>query len=70
MGRTNTLNVIFPVRRYGFWIFDDPSVGLVAEPFVMGMPEILEDLVKDLAGAEDGFALFFRRLRSRTVRLN
>ena len=59
MQRANAMNVIFPVRRYGVWAFDDPSVSLFAEPFIQGVPEIIEDLVKDLPSAEDGFALFF-----------
>jgi hypothetical protein len=33
-GILNTLRVIFPYKQYGVWAFDDPSVGLVREPFV------------------------------------
>jgi hypothetical protein len=54
----NALRVLFPRREYGVWLFDDPGVGLVREPFVSGMPEILEQLVKDIPDAEHGFTLF------------
>jgi hypothetical protein len=52
----NSFRVIFPYKRYGVWAFDDPSVGLLQEPFVLGVPEIIEARVKDIP---DGFALFF-----------
>ena len=55
----NSIGVIFPYKRYGIWAFDDPAVGLVQEPFVAGIPAMIEILVKDIPGAEDGFALFF-----------
>jgi Family of unknown function (DUF6717) len=57
--RTNSIGVIFPYKRNGVWAFDDPSVGLVHEPFVLGIPEIIEAFVKDIPDAETGFALFF-----------
>jgi hypothetical protein len=55
----NSLAVIFPYKRNGIWAFDDPSTGLVQEPFVLGIPEMIDILVKDLPDAENGFALFF-----------
>jgi hypothetical protein len=40
-------------------MFDDPSVGLHREPFVSGIPEMIDLLVQDIAGAERGFRLVF-----------
>ena len=31
---TNALNVIYPYKCEGLWVFDDPRVGLDKEPFV------------------------------------
>ena len=38
----NALFVIEPYQWNGIWVFDDPRVGLQQEPFVSGMPEIIE----------------------------
>jgi hypothetical protein len=43
----------------GTWVFDDPSAGLQQEPFVSGVPEMIEYLVKDIPGARHGFQLLF-----------
>jgi transposase-like protein len=56
---TNSLRVLFPYKRQGVWAFDDPSVGLIQEPFVLGVPEMIEHFVRGMCGAENGFALFF-----------
>ena len=29
------------------WVFDDPKVGLVQEPFVSGVPEMIDFLGRD-----------------------
>ena len=55
----NSLGVIFPYKRNGVWAFDDPLVGLLQEPFVLGIPEMIEELVKDIPNAESGFTLYF-----------
>jgi hypothetical protein len=58
---SNAIMVIAPYRHAGTWVFDDPRVGLRAEPFVAGMPELIDSLVAD-AGIEDadkGFRLLF-----------
>jgi Family of unknown function (DUF6717) len=55
----NSLVVIFPYKRHGVWAFDDPSAGLAQEPFVSGMPEMIEALVKEIPDAENGFMLLF-----------
>jgi hypothetical protein len=56
---TNTLMVIFPYRYHGTWVFDDEKVGLVQEPFVSGIPEMVDVLVKDISNVDEGFRLIF-----------
>lgn len=48
----NSIFSISPYFHNGFWVFDDASVGLVKEPFVMGVPEMIESLLakKGLTG--------------------
>ena len=55
----NAINVIAPYRHLGMWVFDDPRVGLVQEPFVSGADTMIDEIVKDIPGAENGFALVF-----------
>jgi len=53
--------VLYPYLHYGTWVFDDEATGLVKEAFVMGVPEILEDLHRKegIEHPETGFRLFF-----------
>jgi uncharacterized protein DUF6717 len=55
----NSILVIFPYRAEGTWVFDDEHAGLVREPFVSGVPEMIDDIVRDIAGADKGFKLLF-----------
>ena len=55
----NSIMVIFPYRYQDVWMFDDERVGLVQEPFVSGMPEIIDIFVQDIPNAIQGFKLFF-----------
>ena len=55
----NSKIVIAPYRYNGTWAFDDPEVGLVREPFVAGIPEMIDDLVADIPDADKGFRLTF-----------
>ena len=41
------------------WVFDDPRVGLVQEPFVAGADTIIDRAVADIPDAERGFTLIF-----------
>lgn len=58
----NALMVIEPYWNEGAWVFDDPAAGLEKEPFVAGMPEMIEDLVRDIPDARGGFRLLFSAL--------
>jgi hypothetical protein len=55
----NALRVICPYKWEGMWVFDDPSVGLVREPFVSGIDEMLDRLTASIPNAEAGFRLIF-----------
>jgi hypothetical protein len=56
---SNAIMVIAPYRYNGTWVFDDPSAGLKREPFVAGVPEMIDVLVKDIPNSQDGFRLLF-----------
>jgi hypothetical protein len=44
----NAIFQIFPYRSGKTWAFDDPGRGLVGEPFVAGIPEIIEGVCEIL----------------------
>lgn len=58
---TNQLQVIAPywLESVQTWVFDDPATGLVQEPFVSGVPEMIDDLVREIPQARQGFRLLF-----------
>lgn len=56
---TNALTVIEPYLWQGTWVFDDKAAGLDKEPFVKGIPAIIDELVKDIPNAHKGFRLLF-----------
>jgi hypothetical protein len=56
---TNVINVIAPYKHLGKWVFDDPRVGLVQEPFVAGADTMIDRVVADLPDAERGFTMIF-----------
>ena len=55
----NQINVLHPYNVRGTWVFDDPAKGLEREPFVMGVPEMIEVLTMGIPSAEKGFCLLF-----------
>jgi len=55
----NSLQVLRPYKYQGSWVFDDPRVGLVREPFVFGIDEMIDRLVAAIPQAEQGFRLIF-----------
>ena len=42
------INVIAPYKWHGMWVFDDPRVGLVQEPFVAGADTMIDRVVADI----------------------
>ena len=65
-----TANQICVIKPYWLdtaqtWVFDDDRVGLVQEPFVLGIPEMINDLVNKNLGddypVERGFRLLFSK---------
>lgn len=55
----NFLRFIVPYKSEGCWVFDDNQYDLVKEPFVFGADEVLDWLVTDIEGAENGFKVLF-----------
>lgn len=56
---SNSIHVIKPYRYEGMWVFDDPAVGLVREPFVAGADSILDEVTAAIPNAENGFLAVF-----------
>ena len=55
----NVMMVVSPYWWEGTWVFDDSTVGLEREPFVSGVPEMIDHLVQDIPNGRDGFRLTF-----------
>jgi hypothetical protein len=55
----NSIMVLQPYWHAGTWVFDDYDKGLDKEPFVCGIPEMIDDMVKDIPNARQGFRLLF-----------
>ena len=55
----NSLMVIEPYRYAGTWVFDDRRVGLEQEPFISGIPEMIDKMVEKIPNADKGFRLIF-----------
>jgi hypothetical protein len=55
----NAIMIIAPYRYAGTWVFDDSATGLVREPFVAGVPEMIDNLVAGIPHADQGFRLTF-----------
>ena len=59
----NSIMAVKPYKWEGMWVFDDEKTGLLREPFVAGVPEILEALLEQqgipVEEAEKGFRLIF-----------
>lgn len=59
MINSNSIMVLQPYRFAETWVFDDEATGLVKEPFVLGIPEMIDDVVKDIPNAAQGFRMLF-----------
>ena len=57
----NALIVIFPYQHENTWVFDDSAVGLIKEPFVFGIPEMIDSLVGNIPNSDQGFKLIFSK---------
>lgn len=60
--QVDSSNAVFAIESYrhdGAWVFDDERVGLVREPFVPGITEMIDRLVAHIPNAELGFRLHF-----------
>jgi hypothetical protein len=55
----NVLMAGNPCWHKGYRVFDDDSAGLDKEPFVRGIPEMIDDLVRNIPDAGQGFKLVF-----------
>ena len=55
----NSILVIAPYRWEGTWVFDDPATGLVREPFVAGIPEMIDALLAHKGIKANRFRLIF-----------
>lgn len=55
----NEIMAIYPYRYQNTWVFDDEQVLLEKEPFVSGIPEMIDLLVRDIPTAEFGFRMLF-----------
>jgi hypothetical protein len=56
---SNSILVIQPYKYNGLWVFDDSRTGLVREPFVAGIPGMIDKLVDNIPDANSGFRLIF-----------
>jgi hypothetical protein len=55
----NSVFTISPYKSDGAWVFDDSKKDLEQEPFVSGIPEMIELITADIPDAENGFVVFF-----------
>ncbi len=56
---SNSIFILVPYRHGGTWVFDDESRNLRKEPFVIGIPGMIDKLVENVPGADKGFRLLF-----------
>lgn len=55
----NNIRVITPYVDHGQWVFDDESVGLVREPLIAGIDDMLDLVTADIDDADKGVTLLF-----------
>lgn len=55
----NALLVVEPYRMGKGWAFNEPRLGLRSEPFVQGIPEIIDKLVAGIPGSDKSVRLIF-----------
>jgi len=65
----NVIHVIMPYRHASTWVFDDPRVGLSQEPFMSGIPEMIDTMVESIPNAEKrGFGFCLPQSRSLAIK--
>ena len=55
----NSILFLSPYKHNGVWVFDDEAVGLIQEPFVLGIDTMLDRMTADIPDAENGFTLIY-----------
>ena len=55
----NAMLVIEPYRSGTTWRFDEPALHLHGEPFVQGMPEMIDKMVQGIPGSDTSVRLIF-----------
>ena len=55
----NNMMVVFPYQEEDTWVFDDSVAGLAKEPFVCGIPEMINIMVQNIPDADKGFKMLF-----------
>lgn len=55
----NSIFVIKPYKWEGLWVFDDPDVGLVREPFVGAADTMIDRATEAIPHADRGFLAVF-----------
>jgi hypothetical protein len=55
----NSIMIIAPYLYWGTWVFDDKAKGLEKEPFVAGIPGMIDGITKSIPNAGNGFRLLF-----------
>ena len=63
----NSIFVIKPYKWEGMWVFDDPNVGLVKEPFVGGADMMIDVATAHIPNASRGFIAVFSAGYARIV---
>jgi hypothetical protein len=56
---SSPFSIRIPGSASGTWVFDDPDADLVREPFVSGVTEMIDELVKEIQEAREGFHMTF-----------
>jgi Family of unknown function (DUF6717) len=50
--------IMFSLYRHdNRWVFDNPQDGYDKEPFILGSPELIDSLVKNIPAARNGFKM-------------
>lgn len=64
MQTTQSVMTIYPYKDEGMWVFDEPDYDILKEPFVCGMGEIIDEVLRreNIQDADYGFACHFSAL--------